>query len=151
MLDEIVKMAEIELSEIDAIAITKGPGSFTGLRIGSATVKGLGFALKKPVIEVSTLDALAYNLCGLNTICCPIMDARRDQVYTGVYEFIDLRIVQISEAQRVKSIKRVLARKGMIGRKATRIGKGDPFKGLNQLEDNKYDGAVQLSVRDKEL
>lgn len=69
----------------------------------------------------------------------------------GVYEFIDLRIVQISEAQRVKSIKRVLARKGMIGRKATRIGKGDPFKGLNQLEDNKYDGAVQLSVRDNEL
>ena len=131
MLDEIVKMAEIELSEIDAIAIAKGPGSFTGLRIGSATVKGLGFALKKPVIEVSTLDALAYNLCGLNTICCPIMDARRDQVYTGIYEFLMdkeehcFKMVSLSDNEAM-SIDDLCAKLNEIGRPVTFTGDGIP-------------------------
>lgn len=86
MLDEIVKMAEQDLSEIDAIAIAAGPGSFTGLRIGSATAKGLGMALGKPIISVPTCQALAYNLAGADALICPIMDARRNQVYTGIYD-----------------------------------------------------------------
>ena len=87
MLDEIKKMIELDLAEIDAIAIAKGPGSFTGLRIGSATAKGLGLALNKPIIEVSTLEGLAYGMYGTSNVICPIMDARRNQVYTGFYEF----------------------------------------------------------------
>ena len=62
MIDEIVRMTEQPLEEIDAIAVAEGPGSFTGLRIGAATAKGLGLALKKPLIGVPTVDALAYNL-----------------------------------------------------------------------------------------
>ena len=62
MLDQIVRDAEIELAEIDAIAVAAGPGSFTGLRIGAATVKGLALALEKPVIPVPTCEGLAYNL-----------------------------------------------------------------------------------------
>ena len=62
MLDELVKMTELDLDTIDAIAVAAGPGSFTGLRIGSATAKGLGLALKKPLVEIPTVDALAYNL-----------------------------------------------------------------------------------------
>ena len=62
MIDAIVTMLELDLAELDAIAISGGPGSFTGLRIGSATAKGLGMALDKPLIHVPTLDALAYNL-----------------------------------------------------------------------------------------
>ena len=62
MLDEIKKAVELELDSIDAIAVAQGPGSFTGLRIGSATAKGLGLALDKPLVGVSTLEALAYNL-----------------------------------------------------------------------------------------
>ncbi len=88
MLEEIVKNAGLEMKEIDAIAIAAGPGSFTGLRIGAATAKGLGLALKKPIVAVSTLDALAYNLYGTDSLVCPIMDARRNQVYTGIYEFV---------------------------------------------------------------
>lgn len=88
MLDEIKKMIDLDLSTIDAVALAAGPGSFTGLRIGSATAKGLGLALNVPLVEVPTLEGLAYNLYGADSVVCPIMDARRGQVYTGVYEFI---------------------------------------------------------------
>lgn len=87
MIDEVVKMTELDLNTIDAIAVAGGPGSFTGLRIGSATAKGLGFALSKPLIHVPTVDGLAYNVYGCEDIICPIMDARRNQVYTGIYTF----------------------------------------------------------------
>lgn len=87
MIDEAVKMTELDLGTIDAIAVAGGPGSFTGLRIGSATAKGLGLALNKPLIHVPTVDGLAYNVFGCEDIICPIMDARRNQVYTGIYTF----------------------------------------------------------------
>ncbi|MCI9137110.1 MAG: tRNA (adenosine(37)-N6)-threonylcarbamoyltransferase complex dimerization subunit type 1 TsaB [Lachnospiraceae bacterium] len=89
MLDAVVKMIELDINTIDAIAVTGGPGSFTGLRIGSATAKGLGFALKKPLIQIPTVDGLAYNLYGSKDMVCPIMDARRNQTYTGLYEFTE--------------------------------------------------------------
>lgn len=97
MLDEVCKMTELSLDSIDAIAVAAGPGSFTGLRIGSATAKGLGLALNKPVIAVPTVDALAYIFYGTDALICPIMDARRSQVYTGVYEFI--RKKEVSDEQ----------------------------------------------------
>ena len=80
MLDEIVKLLDLDLDTIDAIA-----GSFTGLRIGAATAKGLGLALKKPLVHVPTVDAMAYNMWGASGLVCPIMDAKRSQVYTGLY------------------------------------------------------------------
>lgn len=87
MLDELKKMVELDLGSVDAIALASGPGSFTGLRIGSASAKGLCFALNKPIIEIPTLEGLACNLYGTDKLVCPIMDARRNQVYTGIYEF----------------------------------------------------------------
>lgn len=87
MLGELKKMVELDLDTVDAIAIAAGPGSFTGLRIGSATAKGLGLALEKPLVEVPTLEGLAYNLWGTDRLVCPLMDARRNQVYTGIYAF----------------------------------------------------------------
>ena len=87
MLDEIKKMTELDLKSVDAIAVTKGPGSFTGLRIGCATAKGLGLALDCPLVAIPTVDALAYNLYGSDALICPLMDARREQVYTGLYRF----------------------------------------------------------------
>ena len=87
MIDEMAKMIELDLTTIDAIAVAGGPGSFTGLRIGSATAKGLGLALGKPLIHVPTVEGLAYNVYGCTDLICPMMDARRKQVYTGIYTF----------------------------------------------------------------
>ncbi len=87
MIDEITKTIELDLETLDAVAIAGGPGSYTGLRIGSATAKGLALSLDIPIINVPTMDALAYNLFSSSYIVCPIMDARRKQVYTGVYKF----------------------------------------------------------------
>ena len=89
MLDELKRMVDLDLQTVDAIAIASGPGSFTGLRIGSATAKGLGLALEIPIIEIPTLDGLACNLYGSDKVVCPIMDARRNQVYTGLYSYIE--------------------------------------------------------------
>ncbi len=88
MIDEVVRMTETDLSEVDGIAISAGPGSFTGLRIGSATAKGLGLALDKPLLHIPTLDAMAWQLWGCDGLVCPIMDARRGQVYGGAYDCI---------------------------------------------------------------
>lgn len=88
MLEAVREKIELDIKEIDAIAVASGPGSFTGLRIGSAMAKGFGFALEKPIVPVPTLEGLAYNLYGTDQVVCPLMDARRNQTYTGLYEFV---------------------------------------------------------------
>ena len=125
MLDEIVKMTELDLNTIDAIAVAAGPGSFTGLRIGSATAKGLGFALDKPLISVPTVEGLAYNLCGTDKIVCPLMDARRNQVYTGVYEFDRNQLITV-EDQMAVPIERIISRLNFLGREVIFLGDGVP-------------------------
>lgn len=105
MLDEVARMVGLDLKDVDAIAVAAGPGSFTGLRIGSATAKGLGLALNKPLVSVPTMDAMAYNLFGAHGIICPIMDARRNQVYTGIYRTVQgLQVIEQSSASDVEEL-----------------------------------------------
>lgn len=129
MLDEIVKMTEQELSEIDAIAIAAGPGSFTGLRIGSATVKGLAEALNKPIVAVPTVDGLAGNLYGTDKVVCPLMDARRNQTYTGLYEFVkkeDTYEMHCIRQQCAVDLSEILAAVNELGREVIFLGDGVP-------------------------
>lgn len=88
MIDELVKETGMKLESLDAIAVSAGPGSFTGLRIGSATAKGLGMALNKPLIHIPTLHGMAYNLLGHSGFIVPMIDARRGTVYTGIFTFV---------------------------------------------------------------
>lgn len=125
MLDEIVKMIELDLNTIDAIAVAAGPGSFTGLRIGSATAKGLGLALGKPLIAIPTVDALAYNLYGTDKLICPLMDARRKQVYTGIYEFQGNHLIAV-ESQMAVSIQEIAEKLCALNRDVIFLGDGVP-------------------------
>ncbi|EOS80700.1 universal bacterial protein YeaZ [Dorea sp. 5-2] len=125
MLDEVSQMTELDLDSIDAIAVAAGPGSFTGLRIGSATAKGLGLALQKPLIHVPTLHGLAYNLCGTDKIVCPILDARRGQVYTGIYEFDGNELVVLNDQMAV-SIEELGEKLQVYGREIIFLGDGVP-------------------------
>ncbi len=85
MISSLLKNARIDINSIDVFAISSGPGSFTGVRIGIAAVKGMSFALNKPCVGVSTLEAMAYNFKGSNCIISAVMDARRDQVYNALF------------------------------------------------------------------
>ncbi len=134
MLDDMAKMIDLDLNTLDAVAVAGGPGSFTGLRIGSATAKGLALALDKPVISVPTVDALAYNLCGHKDIICPLMDARRNQTYTGLYQFEGNELQTIKE-QCAVDIQEILAEINNIGKPVVFLGDGVPvFK--KAIEEN---------------
>ena len=132
MLDEIVKMTEFDLSTVDAIAVAGGPGSFTGLRIGSATAKGLGLALDKPLIHIPTVDGMAYQLFGNVGFICPIMDARRNQVYTGIYRFE--KDFEIVEEQMAIAVQELIEKLNAYGEKVTFLGDGVPVY-EKQLEE----------------
>lgn len=135
MIDAIVSMVEADLAEIDAIAVAGGPGSFTGLRIGSATAKGLGLALDKPLVHVPTVDAMAYSIYGCEDIICPIMDARRQQVYTGIYSFVPVTEegtmemkykFQVLRVQMAVSVEELIRRLNIYGRRVVFLGDGVP-------------------------
>lgn len=113
MLDELTRILELDLQSVDAIAVAAGPGSFTGLRIGSATAKGLAMAIKKPIVEVPTVEAIAYNVCYTDSVICPIMDARRNQVYTGIYEWKEQKLC-ILEGQMAVGIDELLEKLGKL-------------------------------------
>jgi len=86
-IDHILKDAHLTIQQMDAVAVSLGPGSFTGLRIGVATAKGLCLALRKPLIGIPTLDAFAHNICYTSHLICPLLDARRGEVYTALYRW----------------------------------------------------------------
>ena len=105
MVKSMLDCASISLEEIDAFAVSIGPGSFTGLRIGISAIKGFAYALDRPCIGVSSLEALAYNMRGFKGKICAVMDARRDQVYNAIFEsdgdnlmrLCDDRVIMVDE------------------------------------------------------
>ena len=109
MLDEIVKMTELDLKTIDAIAVAKG----------------LGLALDKPLVGIPTVEALAYNLYDVNGLICPIMDARRKQVYTGIYRYEDHRLMTVKDQMAV-GIEELLSMLNDMGEAVTFLGDGVP-------------------------
>lgn len=138
MLETIQKMINLDLETIDAIALAAGPGSFTGLRIGSATAKGLGMALGKPLVPIPTIEGLAYNLYGTDKLICPLMDARRNQTYTGIYEFVkesDRFVLTSLKEQCAVSLDEIITIINDLQREVIFLGDGVPVF-LQQLKDN---------------
>ena len=97
MAEDMLKNAEVKLSEVDLIAVAHGPGSFTGIRIGVSTVKGLSWAADKPCVGVSTLEAMAWHGLMAGGYGCPVMDARRQQVYNALFKIEDGKPQRITD------------------------------------------------------
>lgn len=97
MIDNLLKNVNIDINSLDGFVVCKGPGSFTGLRIGAAVIKGLSQGTGKPFVSVSSLDSLAYNLAYTEGIICPILNALRGNVYTALYKFENSDLKRTSE------------------------------------------------------
>ncbi|NPU84594.1 MAG: tRNA (adenosine(37)-N6)-threonylcarbamoyltransferase complex dimerization subunit type 1 TsaB [Syntrophaceae bacterium] len=117
----ILDLAGIRIEEIDLLAATGGPGSFTGLRIGAGTIKGLALATGKPIVPVSTLEALAMNAAGSGIPVCPLLDARKGQVYGALYRFDGTGLPQAWIPDATVSLSELL---GSIQEPALFIGEG---------------------------
>ena len=95
--EDMLKNAELKLSDVDLIAVAHGPGSFTGIRIGVSMVKGLAWAGDKACVGVSTLEALAWHGVALGGYVCPVMDARRNQVYNAIFRIENGKPVRVTD------------------------------------------------------
>ncbi len=124
MLDVMFQQLDMDVTEVDAIAISGGPGSFTGLRIGAATAKGLGLALNKPLVHIPTAEGMAYQMYGVDGVICPIMDARRSQVYTGIYEY--KQEFQVVKEQIAVAMEELIVILNEMGKPVTFLGDGVP-------------------------
>ena len=124
MTEVLLNSMKTDIDEIDVFAVSEGPGSFTGVRIGTATVKGFAHRKDKPCIGVSTLEALARNLAfGENKIIVPVMDARRGQFYTAKFEFKNGALERI-EDDSAKSFEELRAEIEALGRRVYLCGDG---------------------------
>jgi tRNA threonylcarbamoyladenosine biosynthesis protein TsaB len=147
------KLAGLTLSELDAIAVAKGPGSFTGLRIAVSTAKGLCFSLDKPLLSVNTLEAIAWQLqpfYGENTLLCPMLDARRMEVYCAVF---DAQTMQFIEETQAKIISETSFEEHLASKKMVFFGDGAakcmPFFIANKnafLVENIYPSAKTIGI-----
>jgi len=97
MIDKLLKKSRVKLQGIDCFCISIGPGSFTGLRIGVATIKGLAYVLKKPIVAVPTMDIIARNAKNFKGVICPVLDARKNKVYAAFYRSDGKNIEKISK------------------------------------------------------
>lgn len=123
MVEAVCKAVDLDLKTLDLIAVSSGPGSFTGLRIGSSTAKGLAHALKLPIAAVPTLFSLAHNISKTDCLICPMMDAKRQQVYTALYHYEGDTIVPIVDMM-ATSVKDVIDRIIETGKEVIFLGDG---------------------------
>lgn len=125
MIADMMKMAEVGLDELDCVAVSAGPGSFTGLRIGASTAKGIAWTLGIPIVPVSSLMGLAANISERGVIVCPIMDARRGQVYYGIYRSAE-GIPEVLAEPDAAAVEAVVEQINAIGERTIFLGDGVP-------------------------
>ena len=124
MVEDMLKSCDVELKDIDLFAVNSGPGSFTGIRIGVAAVKGIAFAMGKPCVGVSTLNSLAYNLTGFDCIACAVMDARCNQFYNALFEVNAEKITRITPDRAISAIDLTEELNRYSSKKITLVGDG---------------------------
>ena len=123
MIDQMLKNAGLDTDDVELFAVSNGPGSFTGVRIGVSLIKGMAFESKIPCVGVSTLKSLAYNLIGFDGVVCPVMDARNNQVYNALFRSTNGRIERICD-DRAISMEVLLAELEALDEKIYVLGDG---------------------------
>ena len=123
MVEDLLKNTGVKLSEVEAFAVSAGPGSFTGLRIGIASVKGMALLSDTPCVGVSTLEAMAYNFIGEDVLVCAVMDARCNQVYNAIFEVSDAKVTRLTP-DRTISIEALYAEVASLDREVLFVGDG---------------------------
>ena len=121
--EDMLRNAELKLSDVDLLAVAHGPGSFTGVRIGVSMVKGLAWASDKPCVGVSTLEAMAWHGLAAGGLVCPVMDARRSQVYNALFRIEDGRPRRLCEDRPI-SLEELAEELGACGESAFLVGDG---------------------------
>ncbi|GAA0078898.1 tRNA (adenosine(37)-N6)-threonylcarbamoyltransferase complex dimerization subunit type 1 TsaB [Clostridium sp. CTA-5] len=125
IIQDLLKSNNLDIDDIDGFVVSKGPGSFTGLRIGMATIKGLSFGSNKPYVSISSLDALAFSVASFDGIICPIMDALRNNVYTALYKTCNGELEKIMDYSAI-DINELVDMLNSKGEKVMFIGDGVP-------------------------
>ena len=123
MAEDMLKNAELTLDDVDLLAVAHGPGSFTGIRIGVSAVKGLAWGAQKPCVGVSTLEAMAWHGLAAGGVVCPVMDARRQQVYNALFRIEDGRPVRLCP-DRAISLEELAAELRALGESVLLVGDG---------------------------
>jgi len=121
--EDMLKNAELGLADVDLLAVAHGPGSFTGVRIGVSMVKGLAWAADKPCVGVSTLEAMAWHGLAAGGLICPVMDARRSQVYNALFRIEDGRPVRLTKDRPI-ALKELAEELKALGERAFLVGDG---------------------------
>lgn len=124
MVEDMLKNSETKISDVDLIAVAHGPGSFTGIRIGVSTVKGLAWASDKKCVGVSTLEAMAWHGVAAGGLICPVMDARRSQVYNALFEIDENGRAQRLTEDRAIALEALAEELKAMGREAWLVGDG---------------------------
>jgi tRNA threonylcarbamoyladenosine biosynthesis protein TsaB len=116
----------ITVNDLDVIGVAKGPGSFTGIRIGMACAQGIAHVLNKPMVGVNTLDGLAYNLMGNKDLICPVINAQRQELYTSLYCYKDGELERLWEYKLIKADK-LVKELSNLNKKVVTLGDGLPL------------------------
>lgn len=147
MCESMLNCCKMKLDEIDAFAVSTGPGSFTGLRIGLSAIKGMAYALSKPCVGVSTLDALAMNVSCFDGIICAVMDARCKQVYTALYKVNTSGVNPVEKltADRAITLAELLLELQQINEKIILVGDGA------QMCYDAYKDSLDISLAQKNV
>ncbi len=143
-LEEMLRLAEVQAEDIELFAAAVGPGSFTGVRIGVATIKAMAQATKKPCVAVSTLEALAYSSACFDGIVAPILDARRNQVYNALFDCAGGTMSRICE-DRALSLDTLIGELKTLDKRVIFMGDG-VFVFKNEIEKALGDKAVFAPV-----
>ena len=136
MVEDMLKSSGARLQDVDLLAVNSGPGSFTGIRIGVAAVKGMAFALNKPCTGVSTLHSLAYNLSGFDCIACAVMDARCNQFYNALFEVNAEKLTRITPDRAISAADLAEELNQYTDKKITLVGDGAElaYRSLNRSD-----------------